>query len=137
MKDVISPDTALDLAQTTRMYAERLTCPFIAEVGAFAAAFSGVSAEDVRTLITTSPDFADGLAISVEGGSNTFTNVDLPLEGPAIIVKPGFYDEEGNPNSAYGEFRRLPIRPLTEAEGRGLIADMLGVISVAPADRLR
>ena len=125
MSDIISPDTNLDLRQVTERHAESIANPFYARVGGFASAYAGIEAPVAKTLITGQPD---SLAITVDSDTeHKFINIDIPAQGPAIIVRPG-------PDST-GEFARSKVRALTEAEGRALVADIHQIIADAPANR--
>lgn len=136
--DVISSTTNMALRQAAAQYSASIAIPcFMKEVDGFASANLGVVTDGVSTLVTGTPD---SLAVSVhdvEDKTRLFVNVDLevPGEGVASIVAPGFYNEKGERDVEKGKMMRPVVRPLTELEGRELTMDLYSIISKIPAYR--
>lgn len=136
--DVITPATNMALREAAVKYSASIAIPcFLKEVDGFAGAHLGETLDGASTLVTGTPD---SLAISVHGAdekTRVFVNVDLevPGEGVASIVAPGFYDDKGKRDEEKGKIMRPVVRPLTEAEGRELTMDLYSIIAKIPTER--
>jgi len=123
MAEIITPHTNLYLIQTAEWYDQKVRVPQYSAVGSFAAAYARIGmAEAPQTLITGDEE---SLAVSVDTAhsGSFFVNIDLSPDSLAAIVRPGFYDLSGRPDTE-GTWARPTVRPLTEPEGCGLISDL-------------
>jgi hypothetical protein len=136
--NVISPTTNTALREAAARYSVSIAAPcFLEGVDGFAGAHLGETSGDVSTLVMGTPE---SLAVSVHDDKDetrVFVNVDLevPGEGVASIVAPGFYNEKGERDAEKGKMMRPVVRPLTETEGRELTMDLYSIIAKIPADR--
>lgn len=136
--DIITPQTNTALREAAAKYSAMVAIPcFVEDVDGFAGTYLDEAEEGLSTLVTGT---ADSLAVSVRDGEDktkTFVNIDLevPGDGSASIVAPGFYNEQGKLDADQGKMMRPVVRALTEPEGRELTMDLYSLIAKTPQDR--